>query len=88
MAVLAGLKFGSVQPADAAAKRRTYAMVQQMADAFRKRHGSIVCRSLLGLEKPEADPTPSERTAAYYQKRPCAEFVADAASIVERVLMT
>ena len=86
MVVLAGLKYGSEDPYDAAAKKKTYEIVQQMAHAFREKNGSIVCRQLLGLEKREDDPTPSERTSAYYQKRPCAEYVADAADIVERTL--
>lgn len=87
MALLAGLKHGSEAPQDAAAKKRTYEVVQQMACAFRERHGSIVCRQLLGLDKSENDPAPSERTEAYYLKRPCAEYVADAAALVERFLL-
>jgi C_GCAxxG_C_C family probable redox protein len=86
MAVLAGLKHGAETP-DAEAKRATYEAVQRMAGLFRERHGSIVCRELLGLERAENDPRPSARTAAYYKKRPCAELVADAASIVEKVLL-
>lgn len=86
MAVLAGLKYGNEDPKDTAAKAKTYAVVQQLANAFREKNGSIVCRQLLGLEKPENDPTPSERTPAYYRKRPCAEYVADAAALVERTL--
>ncbi len=86
MVVLAGLKYGSGDPRDAAAKKKTYEVVQQMARAFREKNGSIVCRQLLGLEQREDDPTPSERTPAYYQKRPCAEYVADAAAIVEQTL--
>lgn len=87
MALLAGLKYGNETPQDAAAKKQTYAVAQEMANAFSERHGSIVCRQLLGLDKPENDPTPSERTESYYQKRPCAEYVAAAAAIVERVLL-
>jgi len=87
MALLAGLKYGSDNPQDLAAKKKTYDVVQQMANAFREQHGSIVCRQLLGLDQPENDPTPSERTAAYYRKRPCAVYVADAAAIVERFLL-
>ncbi len=86
MALLAGLKHGSEEPGDAAGKQRTYDVVQQMAGAFRERHGSIVCRTLLGLDKPENDPAPAARTAAYYETRPCAEYVATAAEIAERVL--
>ena len=88
MAVLAGLKHGNVDPADAAGKRRTYEAVQKMAAAFRERYGSIVCRTLLGLDKAEDDPTPSARTDAYYARRTCAEYVAAAAEIVERTLLT
>lgn len=86
MAMLAGLKFGNTEPADAGGKKRTYEAVQQMAALFRERHGSLVCRTLLGLDKAEGDPTPSARTAAYYAKRPCAEYVATASEIIERVL--
>jgi len=87
MAVLAGLKYGNATPDDAAAKKKTYEVVQAMANEFRQKNGHIVCRQLLGLEKPENDPTPSGRDAAYYQKRPCAAYVADAAAIVERFLL-
>lgn len=87
MAVLAGLKLGNDAPADSVeGKARTYAAVQQMSAAFREKNGSIVCRELLGLARPENDPTPSARTAEYYRKRPCAEYVADAAAIVEQTL--
>lgn len=87
LALLAGLKYGSADPKNTDAKKKTYEVVQRMAGAFREKNGSIVCRQLLGLEKPEHDPTPSERTEAYYQKRSCAEYVADAAAIAERFLL-
>jgi len=87
LALLAGLKYGSSDPKDAAAKKKTYEVIQQMAGAFREKNGSIVCRQLLGLDRAENDPTPAERTAAYYQKRPCAEYVADAAALAERFLL-
>lgn len=86
MAVLAGLKHASGQP-DAAAKKKTYEAVQAMAGEFRRQHGHLVCRVLLGLEKPEGDPTPSERTETYYQKRPCAVYIETAAALVERFLV-
>ncbi len=88
MALLAGLRFGNEDPADVASRKRTYEAVQQMAAAFRERHGSLTCRVLLGLGQTENDPAPAERTAAYYQKRPCAEYVATAVEIAERFLLT
>jgi C_GCAxxG_C_C family probable redox protein len=86
MAVLAGLRYGGETP-DAAAKKKTYETVQAMAEAFRLRHGSIVCRELLGLERREGSAEPSARTEGYYAKRPCATLVEDAAAIVEQFLV-
>lgn len=86
MAILAGLKYGSETP-DADAKKKTYETVQTMADVFRKRNGSIVCRELLGLTRAEGDPTPAVRTETYYKKRPCVALVEDAAAIVEQFLL-
>lgn len=71
---------------DAEAKKANYALVQEFAEKFREQNGAIVCRQLLGLEKPKDEPTPSPRTAEYYRKRPCAEYVYDAALIVGEYL--
>ena len=61
-----------------------YALVQDLATAFRERNGgSIICGELLGLRERRAEgPTPSERTAEYYKKRPCPEIVRNAAVLV------
>ena len=71
-------------PSDMAARTANYALVQEMATAFRERNGgSIVCGELLGLrEKGQEGPAPSERTAEYYKKRPCPEIIRNAATIV------
>ncbi|MBE6197339.1 MAG: C_GCAxxG_C_C family protein [Alistipes sp.] len=71
---------------NAAAKKANYALVQEFAEAFRKQNGAIVCRTLLGLDRPKDEPTPSERTAEYYKKRPCADLVYDAALIIGEYL--
>lgn len=68
------------------AKKANYALVQEFAEAFRKQNGAIVCRTLLGLDRPKDEPTPSARTAEYYKKRPCADLVYDAALIVGNYL--
>ena len=68
------------------AKKANYALVQEFAEQFRQQNGRVVCRSLLGLDRPKDEPTPSPRTAEYYQKRPCAEYVYDAALIVGKHL--
>ncbi|MFI3319640.1 MAG: C-GCAxxG-C-C family protein [Rikenellaceae bacterium] len=69
-------------PTDRAAKSANYSLVQELAEEFRRENRYIVCRELLGLTQPKDEPTPSERTPEYYKKRPCAELVAQAATIV------
>ena len=78
---------GFLSPAgasDMAARTANYALVQELATAFRERNGgSIVCGELLGLkDKQPEGPAPSERTAEYYKKRPCPEIIRNAATIV------
>ena len=66
-------------------RKANYALVQEFASEFRNTNGDIVCRRLLGLEPREEQKEsamPSERTAEYYRKRPCVEYVATAARIV------
>ena len=58
----------------------------ELAKAFEEKNGSIVCRELLGLSVKREEPTPKERTAEYYKKRPCKELVGDAAEILEKYI--
>ncbi len=69
---------------DKSAKTKNYALVQEMAGEFKDRNGSIICRELLGLSKPEGTPVPSDRTSEYYKKRPCGELCSIAAGIIAR----
>lgn len=86
MTLLAGFLAPNPTPDDRAAKTAGYALVQRFAEAFRAENGAIVCRELLGLDRPKDAPQPSERTAEYYRKRPCADYVAAAARIVGEYL--
>ena len=73
-------------PSDMAARTANYALVQEMATAFRERNGgSIVCSEMLELKERQAEgPAPSERTPEYYKKRPCPEIVRNAAIIAAK----
>ena len=75
-------------PTDPKDKSRIYALVQQAAEQYRTRNsgGSIICRELLGLARPEGTPQAEARTPEYYKKRPCPELVALAAQILEEWL--
>lgn len=86
MSFLASFISPSPTADNAEAKKANYALVQHFAEQFRQQNGNIVCRLLLGLDCPKDEPTPSPRTAEYYKKRPCAEYVYDAALIVGNYL--
>lgn len=65
--------YGSAEPGR---KSEIYAIIQELAKAFRAGSGgSIVCRELLGPARAENNPTASARTAEYYRKRPCPALV-------------
>ena len=57
MFLLAGLEKGAVDGKDREGKAANYALVQQLAEEFRKRNGSMICAELLGLKKPEDSST-------------------------------
>lgn len=68
-------------------KGKIYKRVQELAQQFKEKNGSIVCRELLGLSISGADsPQPEKRTDTYYKKRPCAELVGMAAELLENYI--
>ena len=80
--MLAGLETGAVEGADRDGKARNYAVVQELAEEFKRRNGALKCADLLGLSKKEAVvSTPEARTTQYYAKRPCVKMVEEAARI-------
>jgi C_GCAxxG_C_C family probable redox protein len=82
MFLLAGLEKGAVDGADNKGKSDNYALVQQLAEEFRKRNGSINCGELLGLKpRTELSAQAEPRTKEYYAKRPCSKIVEEAATI-------
>ena len=84
MTLVAGAMIPANDVTDKAAKTANYALVQEMAGEFRRINGSIICRELLGLSKPEGTPVPQDRTPEYYKKRPCGELCSIAAGIIAR----
>lgn len=87
MVLAANFLFGQSDISDKEEKDAHYARIRTLTDAFQKEAGSVVCRVLLGLKENQSDqPVSEERTALYYQKRPCVEIVALAAGILEEFL--
>ncbi|MDO5411709.1 MAG: C-GCAxxG-C-C family protein [Lachnospiraceae bacterium] len=86
MSLLVSLCNGNTDPDNSDAKEENYRTVRMLADLFRQKHNSIICRELLGLEKVEKTARPNDRTQAYYASRPCPQLVKDAAIIMEHYL--
>ena len=53
---------------------------------YKEANGSYICRVLLGLDEAEGTPVAEERTAQYYEKRPCPNLCACAAGITAELL--
>ena len=88
MFITAGLLYGYDGPETGKVKADHYARIQELAGSFEEKHGSIICRELLGLHVRHDVPRPEARTEEYYRKRPCAELVGDAAEILEQYINT
>lgn len=87
MFMVVGMETGATEGRDVAGKQRNYQYVQQMAEQYRQKNGSIICRELLGLAgNTHTETKPEARTEGYYKKRPCVQLVEDAAKMVEEFL--
>lgn len=87
MFAIAGLKKGYTEPDNDTLKAEHYAQIQTLAEEFKSKHNTIICRELLGLPNGADEPTPSKRTEQYYQERPCEYFIKTAAEIIEEKLI-
>lgn len=87
MFIIAGILKGYTEPNNDIVKANHYKLIQDLAAEFKLKHGTIICRELLGLDGTEFSPIPSARTDEYYKERPCEEFIKCAAEIVEEDLI-
>jgi C_GCAxxG_C_C family probable redox protein len=80
-----GLKYGKTKAEDEGARNKTYELVGEFVARFKDRHGSIVCRELLGcdLSNPEGLKIASEKGLF---DTLCPQFVQDATEILEEIL--
>lgn len=85
MAMVAGMLYGYDNPEEYDKKSELYSRIQELAGRFTEKEGSIICREMLGLDG-VSKPIPEKRTDSYYQKRPCVQFVGDAAEILDRYI--
>lgn len=78
--------YGYSEPKNLTVKKELYEKIRAFADKFREDNGSIICRELLGLDKPEESSAPEPRTPEYYKKRPCPELCRYAANLLEEFI--
>lgn len=83
MAMVAGAVAGYSEAKAPEKKDAHYALIQRLCTSFKTEFGSYICRELLALPTGPYEPTPAKRNRAFYQRRPCADFVAGAARILD-----
>ena len=85
MFMIAGLQMPANDPKNKEAKAANFKMVQELAEEFRRKNGSIICRELLGLTGEKRETAEGEGCATpQRKKRPCVELIQMAAEIVGR----
>ena len=87
-ALVLGIAKGYDDPADYEAKKRHYALVREFAARFKEKNASVNCRELLTMAglQPESGGEPEQRSAEFYQRRPCPRLVYDAAQILDEMI--
>jgi len=79
-----GLKFGAAVPGDSPAKLRTFELIGEFARQFEARHGSLVCKELLGFDMstPEGEEAANKRGSFDI----CPQLVQNAVEILEGIV--
>ena len=86
MFMIAGLKYGYTTPNNDTIKAEHYERIQKLAEEFKKKDKTIICRELLGLDVKQDSPIPEKRTEQYYKSRPCEKLVMKAAEIISNYI--
>ena len=84
---ISSLKKGYTSPNDDETKAKHYELIQSLAEKFKSKYGTIICRELLELPEGADSPIPSKRSEEYYQTRPCEAYIRLAAEIIEAELL-
>ncbi|HOT00487.1 MAG TPA: C-GCAxxG-C-C family protein [Acidobacteriota bacterium] len=80
-----GLRHGARAGADTDTKERAYALTKEFLARFAARHGTVLCRELLGVDVGTAEGLTRARTEGKF-KTLCPNFVRTAAELLEEML--
>lgn len=86
MFMIAGLENGYIENNNDEVKAQHYTRIQNLANEFKEKNGTIICRELLGVDADD-NPIPSKRTSQYYEERPCEQLIADACNIIDEFIV-
>jgi C_GCAxxG_C_C family probable redox protein len=80
-----GLKYGRTRADDLLAKEAAAELAQEFVKRFKERHGTIVCKALLGYDISIPEQHDIAEELGYFKTK-CPNFVRDAAEILEQIL--
>jgi C_GCAxxG_C_C family probable redox protein len=80
-----GLTHGQTEARDKETKAKNYALVRDFTSRFRARHGSLLCRELIGCDLTTAAGMEAARERGIFAEK-CPRFVRSAAEILEEIL--
>lgn len=83
MFMIAGILYGLDEGSTHEDKSEHYKRIQLLAEQFKEKHETILCRDLLKGLSVTSTPEPEKRTEQYYKVRPCIKFVRTAAEILD-----
>ncbi|MHC4743516.1 MAG: C-GCAxxG-C-C family protein [Planctomycetota bacterium] len=79
-----GLKFGASEPGDNPDKLRTFELIDQFARRFEARHGSLVCKELLGFDMSTPEGKETARQPGSFEI--CPKLVQSAVETLEEII--
>ncbi len=80
-----GLEKNSGKPHDHESKEKTMQAIHQFTEQFEKKHGSLVCKELLGSDLSQPDGYRQARDSGAFKER-CPNFVATSVELLEELL--
>ncbi len=80
-----GLKHSRVKGVTLLSKDKTEEVAHEFTERFKTRHGTVVCRELLGCDVTTSEGLNSAKQEKHFKKR-CPGYVKDAAEILEELL--
>ena len=81
-----GLKYGKYEAKDKESKPLTYRKVKEFIEEFEKRHGSIECRELVGIDISSEKGLAEARGKKLFRSI-CTKIVEDAVNVLENVIL-